>query len=419
MADSDKPPEPPSQAGADVSIEVRRINADAAGKLQQFAGSAALANGQINLLSLDPIATRFGARWAGKQESVCDYTARTLEKQLGATSFFMQVSETDFLVVLPEDSRATAQVRCLRFLRAILTHFLGDARSADLTVRSVIGIMPNGLEAMLVDPGQTATEPEPAKDAVAGAPTVDRWSPFVASNGRRVRVSCQLEPVVELKTHRRIGYRIARRVLLVGTDEPMSPVEIQNLSRADIERIDLATISRGLDRLGIEADGKDHLTVIIPVSFVSLSNRLGRAAVAALFEQAKALVKAGVICEVCDIEGVPQAALLEANTLMRPYCLFLVGRLQAPPGPGLGNLRNTGLQALSFEGPPDAMDDVEFLGWAKSAIIAAKTIAKSVMIYRLNCDRRAAMVGLMGASHASVRRAAPAADSDIAVALPG
>ena len=403
----DLPPAPQGDGVGDVTIEARRITADAAGKLQQFCGSAALAAGQINLLSLDPIAFKLGPKWAGKRESVYDYTERTLEKHLGETGFHMRVSETDFLVVLPNDSQTTAQVRCLRFLSGILTYFLGEARPSDLTVRAVTRIMPDGLEAMLVDPNLTlSADSERPVGGVKEPGLVDRWTPFIASNGKKVRVSCRLEPIVELKHYGRIGYRIARRVLYAGTDEPLSAAEIQSLSRADIERIDLATIARGLDRLRSESGGSDQLTVIVPVSFVSLSNRQGRAALAALFEEAKAFVKTGVICEVCDIEGVPQAALLEANTLMKPYCLFLVGRLTSAPANGLASLRNTGLQAVSFEAPQGSMDDAEFQGWAKAAIASVKPIAKSVMIYRLESARRAAIVGLLGASHASVRSAA-------------
>jgi hypothetical protein len=421
---ADLAPSPPADSYGDVMIEARRITDAAAGKLQQFAGSAALVAGQINLLSLDPIAARLGAKWAGKRESVYDYTERTLEKHLAETGFFLRVSETDFLVVLPHDTRTTAQVRCLRFLRAILTYFLGEARPSDLTVREVTRIMPDGLEAMLVDPDLTlsAEAERPAGAAANTAPAaglVDRWTPFVATNGKKVRVSCVLEPVFELKHYARIGNRIARRVLCVDTEEPLSAAEVLSLSRSDIEKIDLATIARGLDRLRVEAGGEDNLTVLIPVSFVSLSNRQGRAAVGALFDEAKAFVKAGVICEVCDIEGVPQAALLEACTLMKPYCLFLVGRLKTSPAQGLGNLRNTGLQAVSFEAPQGMDGDAEYQGWAKAAIAAAKPIAKSVMIYRLASARRAAMAALLGASHASVSTAGPAAEAKGAVALAG
>ena len=185
---------------------------------------------------------------------------------------------------------------------------------------------------------------------------------------------------------------------------------MQHLSRGDIEKIDSATIARGLHRLRTETG--DQLTLIIPVSFVSLSNRQGRASLAVLFEQARAFVKTGVICEVCDIEGVPQAALVAATSLIKPYCLFLIGRLAAPPDRGHANLREAGLQAVSFEAPPNLSGDAEFAGWAKASIGAAKLIAKSTIVYRLNSPRMAGMAALLGASHASLRFEGVAADED-------
>ena len=113
-----------------------------------------------------------------------------------------------------------------------------------------------------------------------------------------------LEPVFELRGYGRIGNRIARRVIRTGEEEVLTPTELQNLSRADIERIDLATIARGLGRLRAEGSGERQLSLIIPVSFISLSHRGGRAALAGLLREAKELVQTGVIVEVCDIEGV-------------------------------------------------------------------------------------------------------------------
>jgi hypothetical protein len=235
---------------------------------------------------------------------------------------------------------------------------------------------------------------------------VDRWTPFMASDGRRVRVSCVLEPVFELKNYGRIGYRIARRVLAMDTEEPLTSTQIQNLSRSDIERIDLATIARGLDRLRAESGDDRQLSLIIPVSFISLSHRHGRAALSDMFREARTLVRAGIICEVCDIEGVPQNALLSAILLIKPDCMFLIGRLAAMPDKALGNLRDAGLQAVSFEAPRETLEDAEFLAWAKAAIGAAKRAAKSVMIYRVSSPRLAGVAALLGATHASLRPAA-------------
>ncbi|HXQ17517.1 MAG TPA: hypothetical protein VN814_23105, partial [Caulobacteraceae bacterium] len=228
------------------------------------------------------------------------------------------------------------------------------------------------------------------------------------SNGCRVRVSCVLEPIFELRTYGRIGNRIARSVIRMGEEEVLTPAELQNLSRADIQRIDLATIARGLDRLRAEANGERQLSLIIPVSYISLSHRAGRAALADLLREAKALVQAGVIVEVCDIEGVPQAALLEATSLIRPYCIFLIGRLNDAPYNALGNLQNAGLSGVSFDAP-QIVGDAEFMGWTKAAVHAAKRVAKSVIIYRLGSTRQAGMAALLGASHASLSMGAQAA----------
>jgi hypothetical protein len=380
-------------------------------------GSPLLASGQINLISLDAIAERLEARWEARRESVYDYTERMLERHIGETGHFLRVSDTDFLVVLPQERKFAAQARCLRYLREVLTFFLGEARPRDMTVREVTRISRDGLQAMLVDPAVVTLGAEREKTQEVETPrtagTVDRWTPFVASDGRSVRVSCVLEPVFELKNYVRIGNRIARRVIRTGSEEALTAAELQNLSRGDIEKIDFATIARGLDRLRTEASDQRPLSLIIPVSYISLSNRQGRASLAALFENAKAFVRTGVICEVCDIESVPQPALLTATSLIKPYCMFLVGHLSAEPGRGLGNLREAGLQAVSFEAPQGIVGDAEFLGWAKAAIGAGKLIARSVMIYRLASPRHAGIAALLGASHASLRsgaQATPAAD---------
>ncbi len=128
--------------------------------------------------------------------------------------------------MLPEERKFAAQARCLRVLREVMTYFLGEAKTADLTVRQVMRITPEGLEAALIDPVAViaAAEREEAEpvDLDRARLAVDHWTPFVASDGRKVRVSCVLEPVFELKRHGRIGYRIARRVVSVGGEEALS-----------------------------------------------------------------------------------------------------------------------------------------------------------------------------------------------------
>jgi hypothetical protein len=384
------------------------LNVDAAGALARYEGSPLLAAGKLTLIGLDAIAERLAGRWAMRQDQVYQHVERTLSRRLDDQSHFLRVSECDYLVVQPAATRAGAQALCLSCLRDLLQHFLGETNDVDLTICQVTSVSARGLEASPVDPRAIAQAESQERHAareksVVGSP--EDWTPFISADGRRVRVSCALEPVFQLKTHARIGYRMARRVVSLGTDVELTDAQMRGLARGDMENVDMATIARGLGRLAGDADGAMQPSLIIPVSFISLSSQRGRVLLSKAFDEAKARVKQGVICEVLDIEDVPPGALLAAASLIRPFCLFVVGRVRDPGAYPIANLKNAGLQGVSFVCPPGLAGDAEFLGWAKAAIGAAKRVARSVLVYGLATPRRAAIAEVLGATHASLRPA--------------
>ena len=393
----------------------RMVAANLATTLQRFDDPELLESGKVNIISLEAIAQRLGVRWAQRRDQVYDHVARTLEKQLGFSGYFARVSETDYLICQPDLGRFASQASCLRNLREILHFFLGEASAADDCVHQVTKLSADAIVASKVDARHAEREGEleeavrrrtaaEALERESAAATADQWSPFMATDGRTLRVSCSLEPVFELKTFGRIGFRMARRVLAVGTDEVLSPAALANLSRADLLRIDLATIARGLDRLKSAENAAREPSLIVPLSYVTLSNQRARDQMSTALKTASSVVKHGIICDICDIEGVPQVALLSAVSLIRPFSLFVVGRLVTTPpmSATLAQLKNGGLNALSFDCPPHGSES-EFIEWAKTTIEAAKTVAKPVLAYGASSARDAGMLALLGATHASVR----------------
>jgi hypothetical protein len=216
-----------------------------------------------------------------------------------------------------------------------------------------------------------------------------------------------LEPVFQLKTYGRIGYRMRRRVLSLPSERPLTRDEQRKLTSGDIERIDFATLARGLNRLEQEGGGERQPSLILPVSFTTLSSKRGRATIAEFFRAARASVQNGLICEVCDIEGVPPSTMLAVTSLMRPFCLFIVGRLSQTPTNGLSALQDAGLQGVSIECPPGLASDAAFDGFARLVTSAAKPVVRAVMIYGVAGPRQAAIASLHGASHASFAVAKP------------
>jgi hypothetical protein len=390
------------------------VGAGVASALERFDDPDLLEEGKVNIISLDAVVDRFGSRWLHRRDQVYDHVERTLQRQIGLHGYSARISETDFLVAQPDLSRFAAQAGCLRCLREILGHFLGEAHLADHGVHEVTKVAPGAVEARQVDARAVAAAaaiepaaPTPAPPAPPVAPqpapalSVDLWSPFVAAGGQAIRVSCALEPVYELKTYGRIGFRLVRRVLDARTGEPLAPAEIANLARSDIIRIDMATIARGLERLSQRGKAERQPSVIIPVSYSSLASQRGRAQIVGAFKNARALVERGVICEIGDIEGAPPAALLDAVSLIRPFSLFIIGKLANPTYQVVAGLKDAGLQGLAIERRSD--DERGFAEWAEEAVRAARTVVRSVLVWRAGAANEAAMAGVMGATHASVR----------------
>jgi hypothetical protein len=389
----------------------RIVSAGAEDVLERFNDPALLSAGKVNLISLEAVETRFGSRWAMRQDQVYDFTARVLERGVGVQGFFHRVSATDFFVVHPDLGRVAGQAACLRYLREVLNHFLGEDSMAANGVLQVTRLDRGALEARRLDLAaeSEAAEPEPEPRSVAargaGGPqdeaSLDRWTPFVAADGRQLRVTATLEPMFELKGFTRIGFRMIRRVITIPGQEELSPKQVAMLSTADLLRVDLATIARGIGRLRAEQAGEQHLSLIVPLSYVSLASQAGRAEFVKQLKAAGALVKLGVICEICDIEGVPPGALLAATSLVRPFSLLVVGRLAEVTRAAINQLQGSGLNALAFDAP-QGLGDAEFVGWSAAAIGAAKRVAKSVLICRVESHNRAATLASLGATHMSL-----------------
>jgi hypothetical protein len=411
-------PELGALARAQLSGAMRLVSADVVASVERFSDPQLLAAGKINIVSLEAVQQRFGDRWQSRKDQVFAFADRVLERNLGIAGIYLRVSDTDFFIVHPDLSRLAGQAACLRYIREILTHFLGDADQAPGGVLQVSRVSNGRLEVQQVDvlhaeaavAAGTADEDEAAATRLAAVDedsdlttrAVNEWTPFVSVDGRRLRVSATLEPVYELKGFTRIGFRMIRRVIVIATSEELSPQQVAALAAADILRADLATITRGIDRLKSEAKGEQQLSLMVPMSFSSLSSQRGRAELVAPLKEAGGLVKLGVVCEILDIDGVPPSALLTATSLVRPFSLLVVGRLPGLSLAAVERLKGAGLQALSFE-CPQGLGDAEFQGWATTTIAAAKKVARSVLVYRVGSAQRAATLASLGATHASLQ----------------
>jgi hypothetical protein len=406
----------PATSPARPSVS-RVVAADAASQVERLESSPLVAEGRVNLIGLDSIQARLDSRWGGKRDQVHEYVQRLLETRLDGSGWWVKVSETDYLVVQPTLDRHLAQASCVRFMREILGHFLGEARPTDVAVREVTYLDRAGLKAALVDRAMaSAAHDHDDDDETAGRslkaalPTSERsdvesqgamqWSPFVAGDGRELRVSCNLEPVFELNTFQMIGFRLNRRVIVAETDEVLSVEKVQRLSTADIERVDLATIARGLSRLRSDTANRPMM-VMMPIFYPTLAAARGRANLIPCLRETREGMGSRVICEVESADELAINALLSVGDLIRPFCHALIGRLSGEPDRRLSGLKEASLNGVSFTFSPHGYPNADAAAGALARLIEyAKRAGRNVMVRGPFTQHDLVLAQVAGATHA-------------------
>ncbi len=393
----------------------RLISDDGGTVIDRLCGSPLLAAGKVVMIGLDAVRTGMGESWAGKRERVWEFSERCFTRHAGSEAMVVRVSETDYLIVQPDLSRYAGQATCLAALKEVLTFFLGEARRGDLALREVTTLSHGSFtsrhleDVVFADPSsadasaEVAIDPRPAR--AAEAPTAqslsspDRWSPFVSDEGRTLRISSRLEPVFEMHQARLVGHRLDPVVTCLDTQVTLDVAALRALSGADRERVDLATIARGVSRIrSTDAKARSPL-IMLPAAFTTLGSSRGRAALVAALTEAKIDAWTRVVCEITDLDDVPASRLVEALSLIKPFCYAAVGRV-GKNGRTLNALASAGFNGVSrlFNGE---RDDGALYDGLRRHVAACQGRIKVCMAFGLPSYRALAVAGAAGATHAS------------------
>jgi hypothetical protein len=378
-----------------------RVRAPAdAGSLAVFS-SKALADGQVNLISLEMLARQLGVMWALRRQHVDRFVERLLTRELTGSALFVKVTDTVYLIGQPDIGRRAGQAACLGLVRQVLDHFLGASTKAAEGVYEVTVVGSGWIEARAIAPADLLAAEAAEKLERRRAADLRRASePFSVSNGMSVRVTTLLERVIELKTHSEIGWRLGRAVASAKSDEMLAEPQIGGLAGVDILRIDLAAAIQGLAQA--RALETPPPCLIVPISYACLSSQRGRTEFIELLKDSRDCAQHGVICEIFDVEGAPRATLQEMVASVRPFALFVVARLTPTPPTGIHQLRGVGFRAIAFECPPGQTPG-EFIGWAQARTSMARHVVGSVLLYGAPPAADPARLAALGASHTSLR----------------
>jgi len=174
---------------------------------------------------------------------------------------------------------------------------------------------------MSAQPDSQASDTADTGQEVSATPALDalKTHPITTVDGRTLRVSFAVDPVLDLRASALAGHRIEARILDVERGRELTGRQRRTLLPSDFAKIDMAALERGMSRL-TDADAEGPPRMIVQLSFASLSNSRSRQALIAKTTRVQHLLKQAVICELVDIEaGLPVNRLLELNSMIRPF----------------------------------------------------------------------------------------------------
>jgi hypothetical protein len=380
---------------------------DARDVLDDLERRGLLAEGKAHLISVEAVRLALGSRWNERRHLVWDLAEAQIHRHIGPQDFSARLTEDDFLIITPLLTAAAAQLLAVRVLRDVLAHFLGESRPADIAIKLVSSftegelacrnLTPVEIAAILnVDAAIDEREQDPAFEAAgAGAGTT--------LSGRRLRFSSSVDPIVDLSRFAVTGHRIEPKIQFGDSRLALSAAERGQLLPRDLQAIDLSTLKHGLTRLSSGESCPSKPSLVMTISFLSLSNTRARTTLLMEANKARALMTQAVIWEVTDFEeGLPASRLEEGVALLKPFCRSVFARCSTS-ATMRRSPKSLGLSGLVVQAPLALGREEDFALWLLGMSRAVEGRAPTLLATNLPSTGLLPVAAAAGFTHATVR----------------
>lgn len=429
---------PSSSAARDTTKDAhprldRISSASARDTLERIGTPEVLAAGGVNLIGLEAICRQLGPRWERKAPGIWEHVERELERTVGAAGVFIRMDDITYLVAQPGEEGVVAQAICLTVLQDVLKFFLGDARLADSSVRTVTHFEGGAISSAPIDPARlrrrprpseagsdvvAERRPDPAADAASEAggepaagplgeqaPAPKPWKPPLA--GRRINLELetakqerfdlrfQVEPVWNLKRGLITSFLI---------DRSGGPSRAE---ASDLEEMDVATLAYVSTLMEEHARQGGPLALHVPIHFTTLATQRSRERMIRMTRSVREAMRSVMLLEIDGLDsGVPPSRLLEVVSLVRSLCAGVLGRAR-PTKAAFEAVRGCGLRGVVAQAGQLGLTADGAANRLKAYAAFARDVAPNALIHGLPAPERVDDAAAAGFTHASVAPAAP------------
>ncbi|MFT3996865.1 MAG: hypothetical protein QM667_05620 [Asticcacaulis sp.] len=223
--------------------------------------------------------------------------------------------------------------------------------------------------------------------------------------GRTLRVASTNEPLFEMKKMAMIGHRLEPMVLEGLDNTLLDRKALANLDWGLREQVDITNIEQGLKILRARPAEQRKMLMVVPAAFSTFASQRARQKITHEVARAAAEMGLKVLFEVRGLDGVPPHRVLEIVSLIKPFCMTVVGHVSADRKV-IANLAKCGLSGVCIEYDGARREDEALVEYLSVLAAAAKQAAGACMVQGFDSYRQMAVARLAGITHGSLKASA-------------
>jgi hypothetical protein len=385
--------------------------------LDQIAHPQLLEQGLVNIVSIAPVRDKLDERWERSRDNIYERIEKQLGRQLGTSDYQCRISDTEYLLSFPGDTRQSAQLRCMRILQELLELFLGQFTLEQIDIRAVTKREGESLTAEAVDITvldrmvSTGATAEPARvalgSAIKGPPRLS-MDPLRVGN-RNLHLEFEFRPIWDLRHDAISSFSLN---VIPETDQSRSLGEARadrgQLNPDELTAIDLAAVKHGLETLTYLFHKQSRFILHLPCSYETLASSRARPGFLNAIKSFAPELRRYIAFELHDLPtGVPQSRLSTLVTMLNPFGRGVIACVHAPRA-GSFSVRGCGLLGTAVELDPVGLPEAEVFVRIGNFRERAHMAGDQLIAYGVNTKSLVMACWSMGLTHVSGEAIAPA-----------
>ncbi|MGN6424522.1 MAG: hypothetical protein ACTHLA_14545 [Asticcacaulis sp.] len=382
--------------------------------------------GHAFLLRLDTLIVRLGAKWDVKRELVFEHLKTAFERDYQEPNWCIPINDDAWMGLLPEIGSRKGAMVMTQIWRDICGFFVGDMSALETPLFEVLVEDVDTFSLEKIDLKtffDAAHEDEaPVKARSRGFQSEDGRSPgeapqataiqrpmivaaSVTYGGRSLKVASSAEPLFEMKKMVMIGHRLESLVMDEMDNALLDRKALANLDWGLREMADIINIDQGLKLLRLKSPEQRKMVMLVPAAFSTFASARARQKITSEVARAAAEMGLKVLFEVRGLDGVPPHRILEIVSLIKPFCMTVVGSV-SPDRKAIAALTKCGLSGVCLEYDGVKREEDALRDFLSTLSQAAKSAAGACMMQGFDNYRQMAVARLAGVTHASIKTAA-------------